>query len=71
MMAEQRVRGAIWVCISKCKEKNKQRAPKNENEHTQIDTTHWFVQQKKQVRNKSKKPARKVTARKKKNQSVN
>ena len=47
-MTEQRVRGAIWLSISKGKAKKQTTPPqKNENEHAQIDVTHWFTQQKK------------------------
>ena len=49
IMAEQRVRGATWLSMSKSKAKKQTTPPeKNENEHVQIDVTRWFTQQKKQ-----------------------
>ena len=44
--------------------------PKNENEHAQIDVTHWFTQQKKQAQNESQKASRKATTRQKNKQAA-
>ena len=43
---------------------------KNENEHAQIDATHWFTQQTKQAQNESQKTSRKATTRQKNKQSA-
>ena len=70
-MAEQRVRGAIWLSISKSKAKKQTTPPeKNENEHVQIDITRWFTQQKKQSQNEPQKTSGKAATRQKNKQAA-
>ena len=70
-MAEQRVRGAIRLSISKRKAKKQTTPPeKNENEHVKIDITRWFTQQKKQAQNEPQKASSKAATRQKKRQKA-
>ena len=58
---KQEARGAIWMFMSRTKQKKQTTASKkNENEQAQIDSTRWFAQQKKQARNEPKKHQEKL-----------